>query len=161
MTKTANLKRIVSSALLVLGVILVLVGFITALGFTPGGMVASVAAIAALLYAGAVWFAPDAAPHTTAQPQPAQLLVFDRDQRIIAGADAGQRVGSAFPQIIRLEIERRCAAALTGTTARFACLLDGRTTVFDVLPVRTADGTVLYGILLTAESVPAPIAVSA
>ena len=161
MAKTANVKRLVSGVLLVLGVMLVLVGFITALGFTPGGMLASVAAIAALLYAGAIWFAPPPAVRAASPPPSTPIVVFDRDQRIVSGDATGQPVAGGFPQIIRPEIERRCAAALAGTSARFACLLDGRTTVFDVLPVRTADGAVLYGILLTTESMPAAIAASA
>ena len=161
MTNKANVKRLVSGVLLVLGVILVLLGFVTALGFTAGGILASGAAIGALLYAGAIWFAPGAPIRTSAPLDPAPLLVFDRNQRVVAGEAVGETVAAGFPHIIRPEIERRCAAALNGTSARFACLLDGRTTVFDVLPVRTADGNVVYGILLTTESVPAVIAASA
>jgi hypothetical protein len=161
MEKTLNAKQVVSSSLLVLGVILVLSGFIKALGFTAGGVITSVAAIAALLYAGGVWFGTTARVVSDAAPHAHPVVVFDRDQRIVSGGAAGQPVASTFPNIIRPEIERRCAAALSGTTARFACLLDGRTTVFDVLPVRTADGTVIYGILLTTESVPSALAAMA
>ena len=162
MANPATLKRLVPPALLMLGVALVLAGLVAALGFTAGGMLASGAAIAALLYAGAVWFGtpPHAArrPHTAVPPA---VVVFDLDGRIVTGGSPGQPLAAIFPPIIRPEIERRCAGALSGTSARFACLLDGRTTVFEVAPVRTADGTVIYGILLTTESLPAAIAVSA
>jgi hypothetical protein len=156
-----KLKQVVSSTLLVLGVILVMAGFIAALGFTPSGLIASVAAIAALLYAGAVWFTPSPAAGAPAAPHPAPLVVFDREQRVVSGGPAGHMVAATFPHIIRPEIERRCAAALAGTSARFACLIDGRTTIFDALPVRNGDGVIVYGILLTTESVPAAIAASA
>ena len=155
----SEVKRIVSVVLLVLGVLLVFGGLSAALGFTAGGMVASVAVIGALLYVGAVWFAP-AATHPRI-PAATPLVVFDRDQRVVSGGLVGDRVSTAFPAGMRAEIERRCGAALSGTTARFPCLRDGRTVVYEVLPVRDADGAVVYGILLTADLLPMRIAASA
>ena len=63
----ADIKRLASSALLGLGVLFVFFGLNAALGFTPGGAIAAVAVIGALLYSGAVWFAPrPPAPPTAA-----------------------------------------------------------------------------------------------
>jgi hypothetical protein len=147
----ANVKRLISSVLLVLGVLLVLFGLISALGFTAGGVLASVGAIAALLYAGATWFSPTKIV-TAGNPAEIPLIVFDRERRIVSGPAIGQHLTSQFPAILRPEIERRTAAALAGTSARFPCLHNGRTIVFDALPVHGADGTITYGILLTAGS---------
>jgi hypothetical protein len=153
-----DVTRVVSSALLVLGVLIVFFGMSAALGFTRSGMLASVAAIGALLYVGALWLAPPSLPVRVAQPEP--LIVFDREQRIVSGAGLGERVAAQFPASMHTEIERRCAAALAGTTTRFPCLRDGRAAVYDALPVRDASGTVVYGILLVTDSLPAAIAVS-
>ena len=146
----ATLSRLVSSVLLVAGVGLVLLGFSTALGLTIGGILASLAAIAALMYVGAVWFGGPRMP--PARPAPISVIVFDRAGRIVTGPETGHAVASLFPEKIRPEVERRTAAALAGTPARFPCLYDGRTILLDALPVRGADGTILYGILLTAGS---------
>ena len=92
-----DFKRLASSALLGLGVLLVFFGLNAALGFTPGGAFASLAVIGALLYSGAVWFAPappaDArASASQATPSTAELapIVFDRDGRVVSGAECGQ-----------------------------------------------------------------------
>ena len=154
----ADIKQLLSSVLLALGVMLVFLGLVSAVGFTPGGVVASIAAIGALLYAGGVWFAtPAAAAATPAHP----LIVFNRERVLVTGPGMGQSVLAQFPESARPEIERRCAAALAGMGARFPCFYDGRMVVFDALPVRSADGEVVYGILLTTESLPAAIAATA
>lgn len=145
-----RVKRILSSALLAIGVLLVFAGFTASLGFTPVGMVASLAAIAALLYAGAAWQDSSPRPPGAASlPQP--FLVFDLDRRIVTGPATGQPLGSQFPEAIRAEIERRGAAALAGASERFQCLHEGRAIALHVYPVRRADGTIVYGILLPAE----------
>jgi hypothetical protein len=148
----ATLSRLVSSVLLVAGVGMVLLGFSTALGLTIGGILASLAAIAALMYVGAVWFGGPPVPPARPAPMPVSVIVFDGAGRIVTGPETGHSVASLFPEKIRPEIERRTAAALAGTPARFPCLYDGRTVLLDALPVRGADGTILYGILLTAGS---------
>jgi len=156
----APLNRIVSSLLLGLGILLVFIGFTSALGFSAVGIVASAVTIVALLYAGAVWFAPEPrlAPSVRAGPVP--LVVFDRDRTIVAGPASGQPLASQFPEILRPEIDRRSAAALAGTGSQFSCLLNGHAMLVEALPVRNASGAVVYGILLTAES-PSTIAVTA
>lgn len=153
----APLRRLVSSTLLLVGILLVLVGFSTALGFTVGGVLASFAAIGTLLYAGGVWFGGSPAP-----PPPitdaAAPIVFDRRGTIIAGPSVGQSVAILFPELARPEIERRSAAALAGTSARFPCSYHGRIVLIEALPVRSADGTVVCGILMTADGRPAAVA---
>lgn len=148
----AHLERPLSSVLLVVGVLLVLGGLSRAVGFTPTGIVASAAAVAALLYAGATWFGSAASSRSPDSPIP--VLVFDRHGRIVAGAAAGEPLAQQFPERWRPEIEQRCAAALAGTSARFPCLHRGRTVVFDALPVRGPDGAVVCGVLLRAETEP-------
>ena len=49
-------RRVASAILFVGGVAVIFFGLSSALGFSVTGLVASAAAIAALLYAGAVWF---------------------------------------------------------------------------------------------------------
>jgi hypothetical protein len=145
----AHPRRLVASVFLAAGVLLVLVGFIAALGFSLTGTLTSVAATVALLYAGAVWFrqAPETAAHA-----PTPIVVFDRDCRAVTGPAAGQFLALQYPEMLRPEIERRCRAALGGAGERFFCVQNGRSVVFDALPVRNAEGTVVYGLLLAAES---------
>jgi hypothetical protein len=153
----ADLKRLFSAVLLAFGVILVFAGMSSALGFTPGGMVASVAVIGALLYAGAVWFGPPSAAPPPAGPR---VIVFDRSQRIVAGEGRGEPLTAGFPDSIRAELRQRCDAALDGTSARFVCDHAGAPTAFDAVPVRTSDGTIAYGILLIGVPAPAPLPAS-
>ena len=155
----ADLPRLGSAVVLVVGVLLVFGGLSAALGFTPLGIVASIGAIVSLLYAGAVWFGQPR-PGPIPQPPPA-VVVFDRERRIVTGPAAGQPLAMQFAEILRPEIERRCNGALAGTAAQFVCLQNGSLVVFDALPVRTAEGAIVYGILLTAGSAPAAVAASA
>lgn len=53
---TMRTTRLISSLLMTAGIVLVFFGFNAALGFTLIGMIASLAAIAGLLYAGGVLF---------------------------------------------------------------------------------------------------------
>jgi hypothetical protein len=154
----APLKRVASSVLFGSGVGLVLVGLSAALGFTVAGIVASVAAVAALLYAGGVWFGDRT---TVSAPS---VLVFDRELRIAGGPHAGEPVVSRFPAPMRIEIQRRCAAAVAGEHSRFTCRDGGRTRVFDAAPVLSARTSEICGVLVegaaeTPETVPADAAV--
>jgi hypothetical protein len=155
----ADIKRLLSTVLLALGVLLVLLGLVSALGFTPGGIIASIAAIGALLYVGGIWFAQPAPADPARASHP--LIVFNRDRVLVSGAGIGQSVLAHFPEPARAEVERRCAAALAGISSRFPCSYEGRTVTFDALPVRSADGEVVYGILVVTDALPAAIAVSA
>ena len=124
----APMNRAASWLLFTTGIALVVVGLSAALGFTVAGVVASIAAVAALLYAGSVWLGdrPVAAP---------SVIVFDRQLRITGGPHAGQPLGSQFPPAMRDEIERRCAAAIAGHHSRFACRDGAGERIFDAAPV--------------------------
>ena len=155
----AEFKRLASSALLGLGVLLVFFGLNAALGFTPGGAIASLAVIGALLYTGAVWFSPPAAPQ-----QPAELnapIVFDGDGRVVSGAERGQALAARFPETLRAEVNQRCAAALAGVAGWIVGDHNGQLVTFEFLPVRSSTGTIVYGLLVISTSVAAPMAASA
>jgi hypothetical protein len=154
-----DFKRLASSALLGLGVLLVFFGLNAALGFTPGGAIASVAVIGALLYSGAVWFAPAAPPLPT--PDFGAPIVFDRDGHLVGGAERGQALASRFPEALRAEVHQRCAAALAGVPGWIAGEHDGHPATFEFLPVRDSSGTIVYGLLVISTSVAAPMAASA
>jgi hypothetical protein len=79
-------KNAVSALLLALGVVLTFLGLSSALGFTAGGMLASVTAIAALLYAGGTWFSRRPAPTPAGS---ATIIVFDRALQVVTGASSG------------------------------------------------------------------------
>ena len=164
----ADIKRRRSSVLLGLGVLLVFVGLHRALGFTPGAAIASLAVIGALMYSGAVWFAPPPAhakTSTSPAPRPAAEftapIVFDRDGRMVSGAECGQALSARFPETLRAEVNQSCAAALAGISGRVAGDNHGRPVTFEFLPVRSSDGSVVYGLLVTSEATAAPMAASA
>jgi hypothetical protein len=141
-------RRIGAAVLLVAGVVLVFYGFSAAMRFSAVGIIGGVAAIVTLLYAGAVWFggSPSADAAGLAEP----LIVFDRAMRIASGARRGTPVTMLFPESSAREIEMRCAAALGGQAARFTCEVAAQAVVFDAAPVRAANGTVVYGVLISA-----------
>jgi hypothetical protein len=134
--------QIGSSVLLAGGVLLVFAGLTTALGVSVSGIVASSAAIAALLYAGGVWFGG-------AQRPDVSVVLFTPQLLVAAGPLAGRRVVDLFPADVRGALETHCLAALTGESQRFAAA-DGQT--FEAAPVRRADGAVVYGVLITAAA---------
>jgi len=160
-----HFKRLASSGLLGLGVLLVFFGLNAALGFTPVGAVASLAVIGALLYSGAVWFAP--AANTPARPSASPVaeltgpIVFDRDGRVVGGAENGRALSAQFPETLRVEVNQRCAAALAGVAGRVAGECDGHPVTFEFLPVRSSNGSVVYGLLVTSDAIAAPMAASA
>jgi hypothetical protein len=137
-----NSHRIGSTVLLAGGIVLVFGGLSSALGFSASGVVASLAAIAALLYAGGVWFG--------ATPRPdAAAVVFTRTLTLASGALAGRSIGDLFSETDRREIEARCRAALEGHPSRFTCGTGAAARSFEAAPVRGADGAVVYGLLLS------------
>ena len=153
----APMNRAASWLLFTTGIALVVLGLSAALGFTVGGVLASIAAVAALLYAGSVWLGdrPVAAP---------SVIVFDRQLRITGGPHAGQPLGSLFPPAMRDEIERRCVAAIAGHHSRFACRDGAGERVFDAAPVlsdRPAEitGVLVEGAAATTATIPYDAAV--
>ena len=150
----AVVNRLLSSVLLATGVVLVFAGLSEALGFTALGVVASMAAIAALLYAGAAWFgAPPAMP---ALAGAGTITVFDRDLRVASGPNAGASILHAYPAAVRAEIEARCRAALDGHSTHFTCDINGRRVAIEAAPVVNAAGVIAYGILITGAGLAAP-----
>src|SRR4051794_37189707 len=133
-----NTHRVGSFVLLAGGVVLVFAGLTSALGMSWSGIVASAAAIAALLYAGGVWFGGRGAD--------ASVLLFTPRLTVAAGPLAGRTLVDLFPAGSRSQIESHCRAALSGQSQRFVC---GDAQAFEAAPVRSADGTVLYGILIS------------
>jgi hypothetical protein len=113
------IKRAASSILLASGVVLVFVGLTAALGFGTGFMLASIAVIAALLYAGGLWFGGASARLAPAGAE--TVIVFDRSLRVAAGAAPGTSILSQFPEPLRPEIEVRCRLALKGEHTHFDC----------------------------------------
>jgi hypothetical protein len=130
-----------SFVLLAGGVLLVFAGLSSSLGFSVAAMVASAAAVAALLYAGGVWFGG------TPRADPTMVL-FTPALVIASGPLTGRPVTEMFPESMRREIELRCGAALAGHASHFSC---GSGHVFDAAPVRSADGAVIYGLLLSGS----------
>ena len=143
-------NRVLAVALLALGVGMVFLGLTASLGFTLVGVLSSVAAIAALLYTGGIWFGGAGAP--AMRPDNCGPILFDRHSLIVSGPGAGQPLVSRFPAALRPEIERQCATVLAGLTARFPCGPGSAASAVDAVPVRRADGTVIYGLLIPAEA---------
>jgi hypothetical protein len=144
----AQRHQIVSTVLLLAGVGLVFAGMSSALHFSAPGIVASVATIAGLLYAGAVWFGDAALGERS-------VLIFDRRLIIIGGTHPGRPIGDLFPLAVRRDVEQRCRDAFDGRGTRFSIPGDAERRRFEIAPIRTADGLVAYGILLSGAMVPA------
>lgn len=132
---TARSRRLASSLLLAGGIVLVFAGLSAALGFTPLGMLASVGAIAALLYAGATWFAEPAR-----LPPVSNVLVFDHTLTLTSG----QPLLARFAEAEHAELRARCASALAGE--RVSATIDGRG--YDITPIVSGEGVVLFGALI-------------
>lgn len=137
-----HVRRTVSVVLFAAGVILVFFGLNAAVGLSAAGIFASAAAVITLLYSGAVWFGS----RPSAPPAIDCVIVFDRSLREACGVRRGQPITASFPVAERAALEDECWAALAGEGGRFSAG-DGRSQ-FDVLPVRTADGAITYGILI-------------
>ena len=146
-------KRVATSLLLACGIVLVFAGLSAALGSTIHAMLASVAVIATLLYAGAVWFGTHPV-HVGAGGE--TIIVFDRALRVAAGATPGVSLLSQFPEPMRPEIEVRCRAALTGEHTHFVCVHAGGRVAFEIGPVQSSHGIVLYGVLISGAAVRVP-----
>jgi hypothetical protein len=147
-----RVKRALSSVLLACGIVLVFFGWSTAPGFTPAGMVASVAAIAALLYTGTTWFG--GSPGQFTAPGAGTVMVFDRLLQVVTGPATGGSLLAQFPAAIRSELEMRCRMALRGEHTHFSYEHAGTRVSFDISPVQTVDGAVLYGVLVAGRGMP-------
>jgi CheY-like chemotaxis protein len=103
----ARATHAAASVLLIAGILLVFAGLVSAVGFTPIGVLGSVAAIAGLLHAGGVWFGA-AVPASTAA-----ALMFDHRLDFTTGAP----LLSQFPADIPAEIRMHCLSADAGAEA--------------------------------------------
>ena len=144
----AQRHQIVSRVFLLAGVGLVFAGMTSALNFSVPGIIATIATIAGLLYAGAVWFG------SAARGEPS-VLIFDRHLIIVSGAHSGRPVGDLFSLTVRRDVEQSCREAFDGRSTRLSIPGDDDRRRFEVAPIRTADGLVAYGILLAGAMIPA------
>ena len=136
--------RVASFVLLAGGVVLVFAGLTAALGFSTSGIVASAAAIAALLYAGGVWFGPSVRADVS-------VVLFTPALKVAAGPLSGRAVADLYPLALRKDIDAHCRAAIDGRTLRFSPA-PGKT--FEAAPVRSGDGTIIYGLLIADAATP-------
>ena len=120
---------------------LVFAGVASALGFSWWGMLASVAAIVALLYAGGVWFG---AP----PPSDSAVVLFTHTLVVASGPHTGRPLTALYPHANRTALEDGCRKGLAGHASRFTC--DSQR--FAVSPVRSAEGAVVYGLLLSGAA---------
>jgi hypothetical protein len=153
-TTMGLVKRGLASVLLATGIVLVFSGLSKALGFTPAGMLASVAVIATLLYAGGLWFGGSNAQLAAAGAT--TVIVFDRFLSVVSGAPAGASLLAQFPKPLRPELEARCQMALRGQHTSFSCEHRGVRLSFDISPVQTVSGVVIYGVLVAGQGQPLP-----
>ena len=119
-------------------------GMSSAVGFTASGIVASLAAVAALLYAGGVWFG-------SASSADASIVVFTQQLTVAGGALRGRRVADLFDAGMRGDIEAACRGALDGRPSRFSSGRGSMRRAFEAAPVRGADGLVIYGVLVSGR----------
>ena len=137
-------QQIVSTALLAAGVALVFAGMSSALQFSAAGIVAAVATIAGLLYAGGVWFSGSVNADRA-------VVIFDRRLTVVSGGHPGRPVTDSFPLHVRRDLEQRCRDAFDGRSTRFSIPGDTARRRFEVAPIRTADGVIAFGILLPGD----------
>ena len=147
----ASVRRALPVVLLIVGVSLISLALTRALGPAPYGLLVSLVAIGALLLTGGIWFgAPAPRTGATSTAGDVSPILFDLQGRLVSGPDTGQPVTSRFPEAARLDVERHCVTVLAGHAAQFPCVWDGTPIVFDALPVRSADGVIVYGLLVPA-----------
>jgi len=135
-----------SFVLLAGGVVLVFAGLTTGLGFSTPGVIASAAAIAALLYAGGVWFGASATADVS-------VVVFTPQLIVAVGPLAGRPLADLYPAAARDAILAHGRAALAGEPSRFA-LPAGQ--MVDAAPIRAADGSIVYGVLIAGAATSEP-----
>jgi len=96
-----SVKRITSSVLLAAGIVFVFAGLTRAMGISAATVAISVIAIAALLYAGGIWFG--GAPPDISTAGAAVVIVFDRWLNVTAGKAPGTSLLLHFPEPLRPE----------------------------------------------------------
>jgi hypothetical protein len=137
-----NIHRAGSVALLTGGLVLVFAGLSASAGFSLSGTMASAAAMLALLYAGGVWFG-------SSSDADRSVLLFTRALIVATDPLSGRRLRDLFPHANGSVLEDACRLALAGHPARLSC---GTAETFAISPVRSAEGAVIYGLLLTGAA---------
>jgi hypothetical protein len=84
------------------------------------------------------------------------VIVFDRLLHVVAGPATGASLLSQFPAPLRPELEMRCRLALRGEHTHFSCEHAGARVSFDISPVHSVSGVVLYGIVVAGQGKPMP-----
>jgi hypothetical protein len=140
---TMTRHRSGSLVALAAGLVLVFAGLTSALGFSITGMIASGAAIAALLYAGGVWFGEPASRSAS------DVVLFTRDLLVASGSALGRPIGELFPESSRETVERHCRLVLEGRAAKFL-VAPGQ--LVTVSPVRSPEGAVVGAVLLSGRA---------
>ena len=138
-------KQLLSIALLVAGVVLVFAGLTRSVGFSLAGIAASLAAVVALLYSGAVFFGTYPVPHTIT---PDTIFVFDRTFRLVAGVHKGLPIRAVLPAGLPGDLDARCTAVFAGKSERFEYAGSSRPMQAHLVPVRDANGAVQFGMLM-------------
>jgi hypothetical protein len=152
-------KRITSSVLLAAGIVFIFAGLTSAMGISITTVAISIAAIAALLYTGGIWFGSEPPAIATAGAE--VVIVFDRSLKVTAGKAPGTSLLLQFPEPLRPEIEMRCHLALRGEHSHFECEHSGARYAFDVGPVPSIQGVVLYGVLISGSGARVPASTAA
>jgi hypothetical protein len=152
-------RRAFSSFLLAAGFVTIVAGLSAALGPSVVSIVVSLILVAALFYAGGLWFGGTS--HRLAAPGADVVIVFDRSLKITAGPAPGTSVMTQFPEPLRPEIEMRCRLALRGEHTHFECEHAGTRLAFDVAPVQSIQGVVMYGVLISGSGMAVPAAAAA
>lgn len=147
-------RRAFSSVLLAAGLVTIVAGLSAALGFTVAGILVSLTVVAALFYAGGLWFGGTS--HRITAPGADVVIVFDRSLKVTAGPAPGTSVMTQFPEPLRPEIEMRCRLALRGEHTHFECEHAGTRLAFDIAPVQSIQGVVIYGVLISGSGMIAP-----
>ena len=149
----SRVTRALSLVLLAAGSVFIFAGLNLAIGWSTFGIVSTVAVVAALLYTGAVWFG---SPARRDAPALDTVVVFDQSLRVASGALRGVTLTSCFPVSMREDLQAHCTAALGGVGARFFCDAGGERLQFDAVPVRAADGRIVYGLLMSDVKLTSP-----
>ena len=112
----SRMREVLSIGLLIAGVALVFVGVTRSVGFSQTD-IASLAAVAVLLYSGAVFCGASATTHSE---QRDTIFVFDRTFRLVSGGHKGLPIRAVLSEIPDADIESRCSAVFTRKSDRFA-----------------------------------------
>ena len=84
--------------------------------------------------------------------------MFDRSLHIAAGATPGTPLLHSFRRRCATRSKRTAARRSRGSTSHFSCEMGGRRLTFEVAPIQTIAGVVLYGVLIAGAGIAVPAA---